>query len=83
MKSINDLQMHKQGLTKSLRSYLDRFNKVVIHIKNLRDEATLDAIKMGTRMVKLKDNIITKKPKTLSKVIAIATKLIDLDEYIK
>ena len=72
--------MCKQEATESLRSYLDRFNKVAIQIKNLSDEQAIEAMKNGTCLEKLKDKIMTKEPATLSTVMAMAMKLIKLDE---
>ena len=54
--------MYKQKVTESLRSYLDRFNKVTMHIENLSDETAIEAMKNGTRLGKLKDKIMTKEP---------------------
>ena len=45
VKNIYDLQMCKKEVTKSLNSYLDRFNKVVMQIENLNDETTIEAMK--------------------------------------
>ena len=66
----------KQEVNWSLRSYLDRFNKIAIQIENLSDETAIEAMKNGTRLRKLKDKIMTKEPKTFSEVMAMATKLI-------
>ena len=59
---------------------LNKFNKVAIQIEHLSNEAAIDALKYGTKMGKLRDKIIIKKPQTFSEVMDIATKLIDLDE---
>ena len=72
--------MCKQEATKSLRSYLDRFNKIDMQIENLSDEVTIAAMKNETQLGKIKDEIMTKKPGTFSEVMTIVTKLIKLDE---
>ena len=51
-----------------------------MQIEHLSNEVAIDALKFGTKMGKLKDNITTKKPQTFPDAMAIATKLIDLDE---
>ena len=79
-KSIHDLRMCKHEVTESLGSYLDRFNKVVMQIENLSDEIAIEAMKNGTRLRKLKDKIMTKEHITFFEVMAMATKLIQLDE---
>ena len=79
-KNIHDLRMCKQEVDESLRSYLDRFNKVAMQIENLSDETTIEAMKNGTRLGKLKDKIMTKEPTTFFKVMAMAIKLIKMDE---
>ena len=53
-KSIHDLRMCKQEANESLRSYLDRFNKVAMQIQNLSDETAIEAMKNGTRLGRLK-----------------------------
>ena len=73
--------MCKQKATESLRSYLDRFNKVAIQIENLSDELAIEAMKNRTRLRKLKNKIMTKEPTTFSEVMSMAMKLIKLDEY--
>ena len=72
--------MCKQEINEPLRSYLDRFNKVAIQIQNLSDEMAIEAIKNGTRLGKLKEDIMIEKPKTFSEVMAMVTKLIEMDE---
>ena len=72
--------MFKQKATESLRSYLDRFNKVTMQIENLSDEMAIEEMKNGTRLGKLKDKIMTKEPTTFFEVISMAMKLIKLDE---
>ena len=72
--------MCKQEAIESLRSYLDRFNKVAIQIENLSNEVAIEAMKNGTRLGKLKDKIMTKEPTTFSKVMSMAMKLIKLYE---
>ena len=79
-KSINDLRLCKQDDNETLRSYLDRFNKIAMQIEHLSNELAIDALKFGTKLRKLRDKITTKKPQTFSEAMAIATKLIDLDE---
>ena len=63
-----------------LRTYLDRFNKVAMQIENLSDEVAIEALKNGTRLEKLKDKILTKEPRTFSKVMSMAIKLIKMDD---
>ena len=72
--------MCKQKTSESLRSYLDRFNKVAIQIENLSDEVAIEAMKKGTRLEKLKDKILTKEPLTFSEVISMDMKLIKMDD---
>lgn len=79
-KSIHDLRTCRQEFSESLRSYLDRFNKVTMQIENLSDEVAVKALKNGTRLGKLKDKFLTKKPRTFSEVMTIATNLIEMDE---
>ena len=64
----------------TLRSYLDRFNKIAMQIEHLSNESAVDALKFKTKLRKLRNKITTKKPQTFSEVMAIATKLINLDE---
>ena len=51
-----------------------------MHIENLSDETAIEAMKNGTRLGKLKDKIMTKEPTTFSEMMAMATKLIKMDE---
>ena len=51
-----------------------------MQIEHLSDESAIDALKFGTKLRKLRDKITTKKPQTFPEAMAIATKLIDLDE---
>ena len=51
-----------------------------MHIENLSDETAIEATKNRTRLGKLKDKIMTKKPITFSEVMAMETKLIKMDE---
>ena len=46
----------------------------------MSNESAVDALKFGTKLRKLQDKITTKKPQTFPEAMAIATKLIDLDE---
>ena len=79
-KSIIDLRLCKQDDNEILRSYLDRFNKIAMQIEHLSNEVAIDVLKYETKMGKLRDKIMTKKLQTFSKIMAIVTKLIDLDE---
>ena len=79
-KSIHDLRVCRQEANKSLRSYLDKFNKIAMRIQNLSDETAIEALKNGTRLGRLKDDIMVKKPDTFTKAMALATRLIDMDE---
>ena len=72
--------MCQQEESETLRSYLDRFNKVTMQVEHLSDEAMTDALKKGIWMGKLRDMIMTKKTHTFSEVMIITIKLIDLDE---
>ena len=51
-----------------------------MQIENLSDETAIEAMKNGTWLGKLKDKIMTKEPTTFSEVMAMATKLIKMDE---
>ena len=51
-----------------------------MQIEHLSNESAIDALKFGTKLRKLRDKITTKKPQTFPEAMAIATKLIDLDE---
>ena len=79
-KSINDLWICIHEVDESLRSYLDRFNKVAMQIENLSDEVAIETMKNITQLEKLKDKIIAKEPSTFTEVMTIAMKLIKLDE---
>ena len=79
-KSIHNLRVYKQEVNESLRSYLDRFNKVAIQIENLSDETTIEAMKNRMQLGKLKDDIMIEEPSTFSEVMAMAIKLIKMDE---
>ena len=54
-----------------------------MQIEHLSSEAAIDALKYGTKMAKLREKIMTKKPQTFPEAMAIATKLIDLDEDLR
>ena len=69
--------MYKHEVTESLRSYLDRFNKVAMQIENLSDEVAIEVMKNETWLGKLKEKIMTKEPKTFSEVMSMAIKLIN------
>ena len=79
-KSINDLRACKQESAEMLRCYLDRFNKVAIQIEKLSDEQAIEALKNETCLGMLRDKINIKEPTTFSKAMAMATKLIKMDE---
>ena len=79
-KSIHDLRVCRQEANKSLRSYLYRFNKIVMRIQNLSDETAIEALKNGTRLGRLKDDILVYEPSTFTEVMTMATKLIKMDE---
>ena len=46
----------------------------------MSNESAVNALKFGTKLRKLRDKITTKKPQTFLEAMAIATKLINLDE---
>ena len=79
-KSIHDLRVCRQEANESLRSYFDKFNKIAIRIQNLSNETAIEALKNGTRLGRFKDDIMVKKPTTFTKAMALATRLIDMDE---
>ena len=79
-KSIHDLRLYKQEANESLRSYLDRFNKVTMQIQNLSDETAIEAMKNGTRLGRIKDDIMVQEPSTFIEAMAMAKKLINMDE---
>ena len=72
--------MYRQEFNESLRSYLDRFNKVAMQIENLSDETAIEAMNNGPRLGKLKDDIMIEEPSTFSEIMAMAIKLIKMDE---
>ena len=49
-------------------------------IQNLSDETAIEVLKNGTRLGRLKDDIMVYKPATFTKAMAMATRLIDMDE---
>ena len=51
-----------------------------MQIEHLNDEFIVDAMMMGTRMGKLHDKIMIKKPQTFSKVMQTSIKFLNLDE---
>ena len=51
-----------------------------MRIQNLSDEITIEALKNRTRLGRLKDDIMVKKPATFTKDMVLATRLIDMDE---
>ena len=51
-----------------------------MQIEKLNDETTIEAMKNGMRLGKLKDKIMNKEPTTFSEVMVMATKLIKMDE---
>ena len=59
---------------------MDRFNKVAMQIQNLSDETAIEALKNGTRLGRLKDDILVQEPSTFTEVMMMATKLIKMDE---
>ena len=79
-KSIHDLRVCKQEANESLKSYLDRFNKVAMQIQNLSDKTAIEAMKNGMRLGRLKDDIMVQEPSTFTEAMAMATKLIKMDE---
>ena len=46
----------------------------------MSDETAIEALKNRTRLGRLKDDIMVKKPVTFTKAMALATRLIDMDE---
>ena len=51
-----------------------------MQIEHLSSKAAINALKYDTKMGKLRDKIMTKKPQTFPEAMVIATKVIDLDE---
>ena len=51
-----------------------------MQIKNLSDEVAIEAMKNGTRLGKLKNKIMIKKPITFFEVMSMVIKLIKLDK---
>ena len=51
-----------------------------MQIQNLSDEMTIEAMKNGTRLGRLKDDIMVLEPSTFTEAMAMATKLIKMDE---
>ena len=59
---------------------MDRFNKVAIQIEKISDEQAIEALKNGTCLGMLRDKININEPTTFSEAMAMATKLIKMDE---
>ena len=51
-----------------------------MRIQNLSNEMTIEALKNGTRLGRLKDDIMVFKPATFIEAMAMVTRLIDMDE---
>ena len=51
-----------------------------MQIQNLSDETAIEAIKVGTQLGRLKDDIMVQEPSTFTEAMAMATKLIKMDE---
>ena len=51
-----------------------------MQIEHLSNESAIDALKFGTKMGKLRDKITIRKSHTFLEAMAIAAKLINLDE---
>ena len=51
-----------------------------MRIQNLSDETAIEALKNGIRLGRLKDDILVYEPSTFTEAIAMATKLIKMDE---
>ena len=51
-----------------------------MRIQNLSDETAIDALKNGTRLGRLKDDIMVYKPTTFIEAMAMAIRLIEMDE---
>ena len=51
-----------------------------MRIQNLSDETTIEALKNGTWLGRLKDNILVQEPSTFIESMAMATKLIKINE---
>ena len=51
-----------------------------MQIQNLSDETAIEAIKVGTQLGRLKDDIMVQEPSTFTEAMAMTTKLIKMDE---
>ena len=51
-----------------------------MRIQNLSDKTTIEALKNGTRLGRLKDDILVYEPSTFTESMAMKTKLIKMDE---
>ena len=51
-----------------------------MRIQNLSDETAIEALKNKTRLGRLKDDILVQEPSTFTEAMAMATKLIKMDE---
>ena len=51
-----------------------------MQIQNLSDEMAIEAMKNGTWLERLKDDIMVQEPSTFTKAMAMAIKLIKMDE---
>ena len=60
---------------------MNRFNKVAMQIQNLSDKIAIEAMKNGTWLGRLKDDIMVQEPSTFTEAMTMATKLIKMDEY--
>ena len=51
-----------------------------MRIQNLSDETAIEALKNGTRLRRLKDDILVYEPSTFTEAMAMATKMIKMDK---
>lgn len=75
-------QLHEvvQEPDESLRAYIKRFNKVCIGTDDLDFSTAREALIRGTRNDRLRTEIITRRPKDTTQMIAMAKSMIEVDE---
>ena len=73
----------KQGNTKSLRSYLTRFNEEVLQIEEPDDKVSMTAFLAGLRSSSFLFSITTRPPRSMSELLAKAQKYMNAEDITK
>src|ERR1043165_3926125 len=69
-----------QRADESLRSYIERFNRACLQMRDLDYSTAREAMIKGTRNERLRAELIQRQPKKLYQMITIAKNLIEVDE---